>query len=152
MCTFRLRSFKAFGKCFSDDEGITWSEPVLMPGVFSVQPSLAMLKDNMLALSGGRPGVYLWINKEGDGKDWQKVNILANHNKFRPDEPIAMRQWKTSSYTEVVALDDRHLLLIYDRTPHGISHDDGWKDIPDDSPETNSVWVVRATVEKTKAP
>ena len=149
MCVFRLGSFTAFGKSFSDDEGQTWSEPVLMQGVFSVQPSLAMMKDGMVALSGGRPGVFLWINRDGDGEAWEKIEILANHNKFIPNEPIAMREWKTSSYTEIVALDDRHLLFIYDRTPHGISHDDGWKDIPDDSPETNSVWVVRVTVEKT---
>jgi hypothetical protein len=46
----------------------------------------------------------------------------------------------TSGYTEVVALDDRHLLLIYDRLRGG------WDNIGTPS-QSNSVWVVRLTVE-----
>ena len=48
----------------------------------------------------------------------------------------------TSSYTEVVVLDEGHLLYIYDRIPNG------WKAIAADSPETNSVWVVRVTLQR----
>ena len=47
----------------------------------------------------------------------------------------------TSSYSALIRLDERHLLMIYDRT--GL----GWNTIPDESPETNSVWVMRLTVE-----
>ena len=43
---------------------------------------------------------------------------------------------------EVIVLDDTHLLYIYDRIPNG------WKAIAADSPETNSVWVVRVTLER----
>jgi len=150
MCVFRLWSFVDYGQSFSHDEGKTWSQAVSMQGIRSVQPSLAMMKDGMVALSGGRRGLFLWINRDGTGQDWQKTDVRANHNEFLPDEPILEGDWKTSSYTEIVALDDTHLLYIYDQTPHGISHGDDWKDIPDDSPETNSVWVVRVTVEKTE--
>lgn len=38
--------------------------------------------------------------------------------------------------TELMALEDRTLLLIYDRV--GL----GWHAIPDDSEETKSVWVM----------
>jgi hypothetical protein len=144
MCVFRLASNVAYGQTWSSDEGRTWSEPVAMDGPFSVQPSLAVMKDGMVVLSGGRPGLYAWFNTDGTGKDWQRVDVLANHNAGRPKEPIAnpAAGGNTSSYTEVVGLDDTHLLMIYDRIPNG------WHAIPRDSTDTNSVWVVRMTVEK----
>jgi len=43
----------------------------------------------------------------------------------------------TSSYTELIPLDESHPLCIYDRVPFG------WSAIPPESPETNSVWVIR---------
>jgi hypothetical protein len=49
---------------------------------------------------------------------------------------------RTSAYTEVVTLDDTHVLYIYDRIPNG------WYPIPEDSSETNSVWIVRMTLRK----
>jgi len=140
MSVFRLASNVPFGQSFSADEGRTWSAPQSMPGVFSVQPSLAVLSRGTIALSGGRPGIYLWLNNDGQGTAWDKFDVLANHNEHVPAEQIT-DAGKSSSYTEVVALDDQHLLLIYDRIPHS------WSAIPADSSETNSVWVVRVTIE-----
>jgi len=68
--------------------------------------------------------------------------VLANHNATRPEEPI-QGPGNTSSYTEIVARDATHLLYIYARVPNS------WKAIPPDSKETNSVWVVQATIETT---
>jgi hypothetical protein len=45
---------------------------------------------------------------------------------------------------EVVTLDEKHLLCIYDLVPHG------WPAIPKDSADTNSVRVVRVTLVKVK--
>jgi hypothetical protein len=42
----------------------------------------------------------------------------------------------------VVALDERHLLCIFDRIPNG------WTAVPKDTTETNSVLVVRLTLER----
>ena len=70
------------------------------------------------------------------------VDVVANHNEFRPEESVVVSQ-RTSAYTEIVALDDKHLLYIYDRIPNG------WMQIPGNSSETNSVWVVRVTVDRT---
>ncbi len=67
--------------------------------------------------------------------------MVANHNEFVPQEQIT-DAGKSSSYTEVVALDEQHLLMIYDRIPHG------WAPIPADAPETNSAWVIRVTIEE----
>jgi hypothetical protein len=143
MCVFRLASNVPYGQTWSNNEGKTWTKPVAMANAFSVQPSLAVMRDGTVALSGGRPWLYAWFNLDGTGKDWQRVDIQASHNVCHPREKI-VHQENTSSYTEIVALDDRHLLYIYDRIPKG------WHAIPKDSTDTNSVWVVRITMEKTK--
>jgi len=141
MCVFRLASATPYGQCFSSDDGKTWTEPKAMDGVFSVEPSLAVFDDGAIALSGGRPGVFVWLNADGTGKRWQRVDLAANHKLHHPAEPAE----KTSSYTEIVALSDKALMVIYDNVPHG------WEAIPADSAATNSVWVVRLTVEKDEA-
>src|SRR6185437_4110843 len=89
-----------------------------------------------ILLAGGRPGVFVWVNQDGAAKDWEPVDILAHHNACRPDEQIVGRE-RTSSYTELVGIDDTTALLIYDRIPHG------WHAITKESKDTNSVWVVR---------
>ena len=146
MCVFRVESKLPFGQTWSSDEGRTWSTAVTMAGPFSVQPSLAVMSGGAIALSGGRPGLYLWLNAKGDGQDWQQVDILAHHNKCNPQEEITYSEdlslQRTTSYTEVVAVDDTHLLYMYDRAPNG------WRRIPEDMDDTNSVWLVRATVEQ----
>lgn len=141
MCVFRLASNVPYGQCWSSDEGRTWTEPVAMVGPHSVQPSLAVIKDGVIVLSGGRPGIYLWINMDGTGKDWQQIDVMAHHNTCQPKEKISA----SSSYTEVVALDETTLLMIYDRLPFP------WKPIPVDSAESNSVWVVRLSLSYTES-
>src|SRR6266550_2278927 len=63
LCVYRMDSGAPYGHSFSDDDGKTWTEPAAMPDdVFSVQPSLAVLKDGTIVLSGGRPGLFLWVD------------------------------------------------------------------------------------------
>ena len=138
MCVFRVESAMPFGQTWSSDEGKTWTPAVQMDGPFSVQPSTAVMADGTLALSGGRQGLYLWLNLDGSGREWQGMDVLAHHNECCPDERIT----HTTAYTEVVAVDDSHLLYMYDRIPNN------WHRIPEDVDDTNSVWVVRVTVEK----
>lgn len=145
LCVFRLDSGKPYGHTFSNDEGRTWTTPALLTGCFSVQPSLAVLPDGMVALSGGRPGLFLWLNADGRAATWHKIDVLANHNAHRPDEAIK-GPGNTSSYTEVIPLDASHLLYIYDRIPSG------WNAVPRESPETNSVWVVRVALDPNERP
>ena len=45
MCVFRVESRLPFGQTFSSDEGRSWAPATAMPGVFSVQPSLAVMTD-----------------------------------------------------------------------------------------------------------
>jgi len=155
MCVFRLASFVPYGRAYSGDDGRTWSAPAnISPG--SVEPSLAVMPGGVVALSGGRLGVFVWFNADGRGDRWQGVDVVAHHNACRPQDaidPDSRKAWTardemlrqglggfSSSYTELMPLDERHLLLIYDRL--GL----GWHQIPDESDETNSVWVVRIAV------
>jgi hypothetical protein len=146
MCVFRVGSAFPYGQSWSSDEGKSWSAPVAMPGIFSVQPGLALFGDGMIALSGGRPGLYLWLNEDGSGTEWQPIDMLAHHNNCCPTETIVptddLKLQRTSAYTEVVAVDEHTLLYIYDRIPNG------WRPIPEEMEDTNSVWLVRVTVEK----
>jgi hypothetical protein len=123
-----------------------------------VEPSLAVLDGGrLLALSGGRSGISVWFNTDGVGADWQPVDIVAAHNAARPPDdridPDSTGCWLSvpelrkrpvtgfsSCYTELAALDERTLLLVYDRV--GL----GWNAIPDDSSETKSVWTIRLRV------
>jgi len=140
LCVFRLGSNVPYGQCWSSDEGQTWTAPVQMDGPFSVQPSLARLQGGMLALSGGRAGLYLWLNPAGDALQWQTLDIMAHHNACRPAEPITPDT--TTAYTEIVALDEHTLLYMYDRIPNS------WAAIPDEMDDANSIWVMRAQVER----
>lgn len=157
MSIFRISSGTPYGQAWSEDEGKTWTKPYVDANgdpllsmkdrrIRSVQPSLAVLEGGLTALSGGRPGVSVWINKRGDGKDWDPIDLSANHNACVPAEPHVItsgdfQKHTTSGYSEVVALDDRHLLVIYDRQRAG------GRNAPDTPSQSNSVWVVRLTVE-----
>jgi hypothetical protein len=140
MCIFRIASGRPYGQTWSDDEGKTWAKPVEMKGVFSVQPSIVVLEKQVVAISGGRPGIFLWLNSDGKATNWTRIDILSHHNACVPEEPIV----HSSCYTEIVPLDGNRLLYIYDNLPNG------WHPIPDASDKTNSVWVVCVTVEKTR--
>ena len=147
LCVFRVGSRANYGQCWSSDEGKSWSAPVTMDGVFSVQPSLATRADGVIALGGGRPGLYLWLNADGSGLTWQAIDMQAHHNACHPNEAIAHytdhnHQQQTSAYTEVVAVDETHFLYLYDRLANG------WHPIPEAMDDTNSVWLVRVSVER----
>ena len=139
MCVFRHGSRANYGLSRSSDDGKTWTSPEIMKGEFSVQPSLSILKKHkLIALSGGRPGLYLWLKKDDESKDWFAIDVMEHHNDCVPDEKIE----KTSSYTEVIQVADDSFYMIYDSVPHG------WERIPENSKEFNSVWAVRIKILK----
>jgi hypothetical protein len=147
MCVFRNNGNLPYGQTWSSDDGLTWEKPVQMTDVRSVQPSLLVLEGGEVVLTGGRPGVFAWINADGTGKSWQAINLAAKHDAARPSERMLgtaenEEGRRTSSYTEVVSLRSGELIVIYDRLGNG------WKAIPEGSAETNSVWVVRVLVER----
>lgn len=145
MCVFRISSGLPLGQCFSSDEGRTWTEPVSMKSVHSVQPSVQVLKNGAVALASGRPGLYLWINRAGDGKAWDQVDIQQHHNALISDEPIeplnAGTTNRSTCYSKIVTVGDSELLYVYDRIPHG------WDAIPENAAATNSIWAVRVKLD-----
>jgi len=80
-------------QCRTSDGGKTWSEPVICPGIpryyplrflhpirnegkthynaANVSPWLATLKNGVVALVYGRPGVYITFSEDGTGKEWR---------------------------------------------------------------------------------
>ncbi|HUU70720.1 MAG TPA: hypothetical protein VM186_14420 [Planctomycetota bacterium] len=77
------------------------------------------------------------------------MDIVAAHNAARPPadriERDSRRAWVSvdemrlsgvTGFSSCDGLDERTLLLIYDRIGYG------WSPIPDDSDETKSVWVM----------
>lgn len=152
MNVFRLESFLPYGQAFSADDGRTWTAPTAMSAA-SVEPSLAVMPGGVVALSGGRPGIFVWFSVGGNPADWQPVDIVAHHNSCRPRDPIdpdSRKCWLSpddmrrqglagvsSNYTQLARLDECHLLLIYDRLGFG------WHPIPDGLDAANSIWVMR---------
>lgn len=135
---FRLASSVPYGQTFSDDDGKTWSIPIAMQEARSVQPSLAVMKDGGLVLTGRRPGIFAWLNRDGTGQEWLQVDLQSHHNTHQPADAISAVD-KTTSYTEVEPLDDHSVIVIYDRIPNG------WNAIPERSQDTNSIWVVKVS-------
>ncbi len=80
-------------------------------------PSLVVLADGTVVLSGGRPGLHLLFNGNAKGERWQAVDVMAHHDSLMPAaeqfDP-GKRTGGTSSYTEVIALDANTVLVIYD--------------------------------------
>lgn len=52
-----------------------------MLGQWSVLPRMQPLPNGEVILSGGRPGVFLWIGGRHTGRQWQTINICEQHNK-----------------------------------------------------------------------
>lgn len=156
LCLFRLAGvfenvfapgsplrYRPYARAGSSDDGRTWTAPEsLPPHCASVQPCLTVLPDGGgLVLSGGRPGLWLWLCSGNDAERWDAVDLATHHNRFHPHEPIRTAE-ETTSYTEMAALPDGSFVLVYDRVPFG------WRTIPNGSAETNSVWCVRLRFER----
>ena len=66
------RSWKRFGP----DRNVSRS----MAGQWSVLPRMLQLPSGELLLSGGRPGIFVWVGGRDEGREWRRVNICAEHN------------------------------------------------------------------------
>ncbi|NUQ63653.1 MAG: exo-alpha-sialidase [Pirellulales bacterium] len=139
MCVYRIDG-ESYGQSFSSDEGFTWTQPNQMPpGVGTVEPRLAVTNNGVVALCGGRPGYYLWLNADGKGTDWQRIDIFAHHNALAPPEqvrfagPGGYRFDGCSAYGSVVPVSDSEVLVIYDCF----------------TLDEFGIYVVRASIEKT---
>ncbi|MEZ4731384.1 MAG: sialidase family protein [Caldilineaceae bacterium] len=141
MCVMRMGGGAAFPlrRSYSSDGGRTWSPPAVLPAV-SVEPSLKRLQNGVLALSTGRPGIFLWLATDERGTTWQSIDVLAHHNAWA-SAGYQITPEQTTAYTEIIEVAPNHLLLAYDRTPFG------WRPTPADSGERNRIFLLPIEVE-----
>jgi len=66
-------------RVYSQDQGYTWSTADQLPA-WSVAPCARRLSNDVLALSTGRPRIYLWLSTDERGAAWQSIDIMAHHN------------------------------------------------------------------------
>ena len=153
MCVMRVGSGPDWNlaRTYSDDGGRTWSECDYLPA-WSVEPSLRRLSNGTLALSTGRPGIYLWLSKDPRGESWEQIDIIERHNASAPPEQQIRAEKsgsqkerhataQTTAYTELVEIAPNKLLLVYDRTPFA------WNPVPLDSEERSRVYVMPIEVQ-----
>jgi hypothetical protein len=138
-------------RAYSSDSGLTWSRPDQLPAV-GVEPSVVRCQNGIIALTTGRPGIYLWVSTDERAARWQSVDVVDYHNRWAPDSSHRIRYTtaggktvqgrhrhhkdQTTSYTEIVEVAPNRLLLIYDRTPFG------WEPVPGASAEANRIFVM----------
>lgn len=91
----------------STDDGYTWSTPVSLD-VNGVSPRLVKLDDGRIALSYGRPNIYLMI-ADANGGNWSS--------------PFLVYEGSGCGYTGLTKAPDGHLLLTYSESDFG--GDDG---------------------------
>ena len=103
-------------------------------------PQVIRITNGTIALSTGRPGMYLWLATHPRATSWQKVDIVANHNSAVEDPAahitsvagapyplttIPAWPWPTTScYTAMVETGPNRILLAYDRDPEREPLDD----------------------------
>jgi hypothetical protein len=137
-------------RVYSGDGGRTWSMPDRLP-LPGVAPCLRRLSNGVLAISTGRPGLFLWLSEDPRGERWQAIDVLAHHNEVMgPEHQIRPAREgedpghpdQTTAYTEFVEIAPNRLLLTYDRVPYG------WKPVPTDTDERNRLYVMEIEVDR----
>jgi hypothetical protein len=113
LCVFRRGDHRAYlpmGLCRSKDRGKTWSNPVDVEPV-GVFPQLLRMGNGALALSFGRPGVWVAFSLDGTGDKWTApVEIIKGD--------VLHSGAATCGYTNLVALDANTFLLFYSDFRH----------------------------------
>ena len=67
----------------STDRGRTWSPATPLPDdMLSATPKATVLGNGALLVSGGRPGVDLWVSADGFGEEWQRYSLPTYHNQL----------------------------------------------------------------------
>jgi hypothetical protein len=132
------------GRSYSKDGGRSWSKADLLPAV-GVEPSLVRTQNGTIALSTGRPGLFLWLSTDERASEWQQFDIMEYHNRWAPDAgyKISFRSpedpqsvHRSTAYTEMIEVAPNRLLLIYDRTASG------WEATSADSDERNRIFTL----------
>jgi hypothetical protein len=150
MCVSRVGAGadQKLARCYSGDGGKSWSAIDRLPA-YSVAPQMVRLASDVLALSTGRPGIFLWLANDPRGTRWQSIDLLQHHNiALPPAEKIDIGQnaaylHQTTGYTAMARLPNDRLLLVYDRTPFG------WMPVPTGSTEQSRIYLLEIEIRRT---
>ena len=155
LCVFRVghRREHPLHKCYSADRGHTWTKPEKMDGVWSVEPQLMRLENDLLVLSSGRTGMYLWVCADGVGNKWEQINLAAHHNAHVSDAAMAFhaefvagesmtKPYKSTSYTSMIRVSPDEVLIAYDRTANG------WGGAPGPWGDYDAIFCIRVKATK----
>ncbi len=153
LCVFRVGSRHEFHRVLSEDEGNTWTRPEAVRGAWSVEPRMVRLENGLIALTGGREGLFLFVCADGEGKTWERVNLGAHHNATYPDAAMHFSDVflearetpnppESTAYTGMVAAGPEEVLIAYDRTGNG------WDGAPGPRGAVDAVFVVRVRLER----
>ena len=108
LCIMRTGSTSPMYESFSTDFGLSWSipKPITPNGV---KPCVMALKNGVIVLTSGRPGIQIRFNLDGRGKTWT--------------EPIDMIPFMTSigtynrdvscGYSSLIGTDTNSFYLVY---------------------------------------
>ena len=143
MCVSRMGSTKdqLLAKTYSSDEGRSWSKVELLPA-YSVAPSITRLTNGLIAITTGRPGLFLWLSTDPRGNgNWESIDLIDHHNGLL-DNSHHMKATQTTAYTANLELAPNRMLLVYDRVPFG------WNVVPDDSEERSRIYLLEIVVSR----
>lgn len=87
----------------STDGGKTWGDRTELCN-FGVAPTAKQLADGTLVVLTGRPGLFMYIDFSGTGKNYQKFTVWGNHG---------------SSYASLFELEPNKIMIIYDESDFG---------------------------------
>jgi len=122
ICVIRSSDTYSIKHCMyvvcSTDMGRIWTSPKKITN-FGVFPQLLRLKNNVIVLSYGRPGVYLRFSAD-EGKTWGSP-ITIHGRKLEGlslDEYRKIRYKDTCGYTGLLATEPDSFLLVYSDFRH----------------------------------
>ena len=142
MCISRVGSGRdqCLARAYSGDGGRHWSAVDRLEA-WSVAPQICRLDNGVLALSTGRPGVFVWLATDARGTTWGSVDVLAHHNAVL--EPAAhVEATQTTAYTAMVQASPDRLFVAYDRTPLG------WQPVAADAGQRSQIYLFEIAVER----
>ncbi len=152
LCIYRVSGGDTdYHKSYSHDQGRTWSDLAPMEGMRSVQPRLARLGNGALVLTGGRPGLFLWISIDGKGEVWERVNLGEHHNRMTVDKSLRFSEAfcgaevgedpaMSTAYTGIMPWGADGAIVTYDRLANG------WAGAPGPNGAVDRVFGVRVAV------
>ena len=109
ICVMRTGPSSPMYEIISHDKGVTWSTPKpFTPN--GVNPQLMLLKNGVLVLASGRPGIQLRFSFDGTGNDWSDpIEMISFFN----DEGVYTRD-VSCGYASIIEGDNKNTFyLVY---------------------------------------